>query len=123
MALSSARACVLGCLAVLAAAGLMAVSPSLRPVAASVVSGPMDAAPSNSQAATLVPAAAGTTPPLANAGPDFTVWEDRTATFNGTGSTDDVGIVNYTWTFEEGSPQSLYGATPTYVFATPVHTS
>src|SRR5205823_10455352 len=42
-------------------------------------------------------AAADVTPPIANAGPDQVVNEDTLVTFNGSGSTDDVGIVNYTW--------------------------
>src|SRR3989442_2534320 len=37
------------------------------------------------------------TPPIANAGPDQTVNEDTPVAFDGSGSTDNVGIVNYTW--------------------------
>src|SRR5438876_4860053 len=37
------------------------------------------------------------TPPIANAGPDQTVNEDVPVAFDGSGSTDNVGIVNYTW--------------------------
>src|SRR3989442_11416281 len=36
-------------------------------------------------------------PPVANAGPDQTVNEDTAVVFDGSRSTDDVGIVNYTW--------------------------
>ncbi len=78
-----------------------------------------DAAGQYTQAATLMRTTADTTPPVANAGPDFTVNEDTVATLNGTGSTDNVGIANYTWTFTDGTPQRLYGAAPTYTFATP----
>jgi hypothetical protein len=46
-----------------------------------------------------------TTPPVADAGPDKTVDEDTTVTFDASGSTDDVGIVNYTWSF---MPADLY---------------
>lgn len=53
---------------------------------------------------------ADTTPPLANAGPDQTVDEDTPVTFDGSGSTDDVGIVNYTWTFVNPAPP---GSAPT----------
>jgi len=37
-------------------------------------------------------------PPVADAGPDQTVNEGATVQFDGAGSTDDTGIVNYTWT-------------------------
>ena len=60
-----------------------------------------------------------TTAPTANAGPDSTVNEDTLVTFNGSGSTDNVGITSYTWTFTDGTAQTLTGATPTYTFATP----
>src|SRR5712691_2786212 len=78
-----------------------------------------DAAGQYAQAAVLMQTVADTTPPVANAGVDLTVNEDTSMTFNGTGSTDNVGIVNYTWTFVDGGPRSLFGPDPTYVFATP----
>src|SRR5207247_5466546 len=62
---------------------------------------------------------ADTTPPVASAGADFTVNENAAMAFNGTGSTDNVEIVNYTWTFVDGGPRSLFGPDPSYVFATP----
>lgn len=46
--------------------------------------------------------AADVTPPTANAGPNQTVNEDAMVVFNGSGSTDDVGIVNYTWALPAG---------------------
>jgi parallel beta-helix repeat protein len=39
-----------------------------------------------------------TTSPVADAGPDQTITEDKRVTFDGSGSTDDVGIKNYVWT-------------------------
>jgi len=59
-------------------------------------------------------------PPIANAGPDFSVNEDATAQFSGAGSYDDVEIVNYTWTFTDQSVEKeRWGETPTYVFSMP----
>jgi len=59
-------------------------------------------------------------PPTANAGPDFSVNEDATAQFSGLGSSDDVDIVNYTWTFTDpSSDEEMWGETPTYVFSMP----
>lgn len=78
-----------------------------------------DAAGGYTAAAVLMKTAADTVPPVANAGSDMTVNEDAVVTFDGLGSTDNLGVVNYTWTFVDGSPRSLWGAAPTYVFATP----
>src|SRR2546425_12001331 len=58
-------------------------------------------------------------PPVANAGPDLIVNEDTTVTFDGSASTDNVGIASYTWTFMDGTMETLQGATASYVFATP----
>jgi len=41
--------------------------------------------------------------PVANAGPDQTVVSRTYVTFNASGSSDDVGIVNYTWMFKYGN--------------------
>ena len=38
---------------------------------------------------------------------------------DGSGSTDDVWIVSYTWTFDDNGPQELTGATPNYLFSNP----
>ena len=78
-----------------------------------------DAAGQYTQAAVLMQTVADTTPPVASAGADFTVNEDAAMAFNGTGSTDNVEIVNYTWTFVDGGPRSLFGPDPSFVFATP----
>jgi PKD repeat protein len=58
-------------------------------------------------------------PPVANAGPDQAVDEDTLVTFDGSGSTDNIGISNYTWTFTDVTPQTLYEVSPTYLFANP----
>jgi PKD repeat protein/protocatechuate 3,4-dioxygenase beta subunit len=55
--------------------------------------------------------------PLADAGIDQTASAGGTVTFDGAGSTDDVEVTNYTWTFTyDGSTVTLYGAAPTFVF-------
>jgi parallel beta-helix repeat protein len=59
------------------------------------------------------------TPPTADAGPDQTVDEDTLVTFDGSDSSDNVDIVNYTWTFTDGTAKTLYGVSPTYAFETP----
>jgi hypothetical protein len=58
------------------------------------------------------------TPPVADAGPDQPVAPGSQVTFNGSGSTDNVGITNYTWTFQDGGPVTLFGAMPTHTFNT-----
>ena len=54
--------------------------------------------------------------PIANAGNGQTIDQGALVTFNGTGSIDNVGVVNYTWTFTDGRVQTLYGSGPTYTF-------
>jgi len=58
------------------------------------------------------------TPPVADAGPDQTVCVDTLMTFDGSGSSDNVGIVSYVWTFVDVTPQTLTGMTPAYTFTT-----
>ncbi len=60
-----------------------------------------------------------TTQPTANAGSDQTVNEDTSMTFDGSASTDTIGITSYTWTFVDGTLQTLTGTNPTYMFTTP----
>lgn len=71
------------------------------------------AAPAPSAAATAVQ---DTTPPLADAGADFDAWIGFPSELDGTGSSDNVGIVNYTWTFQDLGDVVLYGPTVTYSF-------
>src|SRR5439155_20498420 len=78
-----------------------------------------DSAGHYTSAATLMQTIPDSVPPVANAGPDLVVNEDTTATFDGSRSTDNVGMASYTWTFMDGSMQTLSGITASYVFATP----
>jgi PKD repeat protein len=59
------------------------------------------------------------TPPVANAGPDQLVDEGAAVQFDGSGSTDNVGIRSYVWTFVDGTPKSLGGIAPSYIFLNP----
>jgi cytochrome c biogenesis protein CcdA/cytochrome oxidase Cu insertion factor (SCO1/SenC/PrrC family) len=56
--------------------------------------------------------------PSADAGLNQVVNEDTLVTLDGSPSTDNVGVTNYTWTFLDGSLQTLTGVAPTYTFAT-----
>ncbi len=51
--------------------------------------------------------------PVANAGLDQTLYEDEVVHFNGSSSSDNIGIFNYTWDY--GNSQG-YGPTPSHVF-------
>lgn len=57
-----------------------------------------------------------TTPPTAYAGSDRAVTEGTIVVFDGSGSTDNVGVVTHTWTFIDVTLQTLSGANPTYTF-------
>jgi len=59
------------------------------------------------------------TSPVAEAGSDQTVAEDTLVTFDGSGSSDNIGITSNTWAFMDGTPQTLTGINPTYTFSTP----
>ncbi|MCJ7607734.1 MAG: PKD domain-containing protein, partial [Thermoplasmata archaeon] len=55
--------------------------------------------------------------PVADAGTDQTVTVGDTVTFDGSGSSDDVDVVNYTWTFTyDDEAKTLYGEAPTFDF-------
>jgi parallel beta-helix repeat protein len=56
------------------------------------------------------------TKPIADAGPDQLVMNGTTVTFNGSGSTDNLGIANHTWTFTDNNTQVLTGVNTNYPF-------
>jgi PKD repeat protein len=58
------------------------------------------------------------TSPVANAGLDRTVPLGTEVTLNGSVSTDEHGIVNYTWTFTDVDDEVLYGIEVAYTFIT-----
>jgi len=54
-------------------------------------------------------------PPIAEAGPNQTVTVGDIVVFNGSGSSDDGGVVNWTWTFSyDGNITELYESQPTF---------
>lgn len=57
-------------------------------------------------------------PPTADAGPDQIVNKTTLVTFDGSHSSDNVGITDYTWTFVDNTPKTLTGMKPTYTFNT-----
>ena len=57
-----------------------------------------------------------TSAPVADAGLNRTVDQGNLLTFDGTDSTDDLGIANYTWNFTDGGVLTLYGEQPGYTF-------
>ncbi len=56
--------------------------------------------------------------PTADAGLDEEVGQGELTYFNGSRSTDNIGIANYTWMFTDVTPQILTGVNPTYIFET-----
>ncbi len=58
-----------------------------------------------------------TTPPIAKAGTDIYVDQHDEVTFNGTASSDNVAVMNWTWRFEyDGRDRVLHGRWATFVF-------
>jgi hypothetical protein len=57
--------------------------------------------------------------PSADAGSDKKVKEGDEVTFDGSDSSDNVKLFELTWTFEDGTLQTLTGVNPTYTFSTP----
>ena len=54
--------------------------------------------------------------PIAIAGQDITIEATGKLHCNASSSTDNVGIVNYTWTFIDGNIHTLYGVNVYYIF-------
>jgi hypothetical protein len=54
--------------------------------------------------------------PMANAGSGQEVNVGTTVTLDATNSTDDIGIVDYTWMFDDGIQIVLHGSNVTYLF-------
>ncbi len=60
------------------------------------------------------------TSPSADAGPDIVVDQNEPIVFNGTDSTDNVAIIDWTWSFvDSGNDVILKGQTPAYTFRSP----
>ncbi|MEJ2241419.1 MAG: PKD domain-containing protein, partial [Candidatus Bathyarchaeota archaeon] len=57
--------------------------------------------------------------PVANAGPDQIIDANSWGVFDGSASSDNVGIESFTWTFMDGSLQILQGMNPRYYFEIP----
>ena len=55
-------------------------------------------------------------PPVADAGPDQSVFQGMTVTFDASGSTDDVATKSYVWTFTDVTLKTLTGIQPQYTF-------
>ena len=65
---------------------------------------------------TKVPAAEDILDPVANAGVDKWIDQGISVSFNASGSTDNIAIVNYTWTFTDVDEKILYGPATNYTF-------
>ncbi|MCL7475279.1 MAG: PGF-pre-PGF domain-containing protein [ANME-2 cluster archaeon] len=61
------------------------------------------------------------TPPIAVAGPDQTIEEDKVVRFNGSLSSDNIGIVNYSWDFNanDGITIDATGVTTNHIYTVP----
>jgi parallel beta-helix repeat protein len=61
-----------------------------------------------------------TEPPSADAGDDIIIGQDAAASFDGTGSSDNMAVVNWTWSLSiEGDEIELYGALASFIFTDP----
>jgi PKD repeat protein/fibronectin type 3 domain-containing protein len=62
---------------------------------------------------------ADSTKPTPSAGADQTIDEDTVVAFDGSTSTDNIGVTAYAWTFTDVIIKTLSGSKPTYTFSTP----
>ena len=75
---------------------------------------------SNSGTVTFSVAVRDTQPPVAKMWLKVQVWAGNITFFDGTGSSDNVGVANYTWQFtHNGTAVRLYGDSPQFRFWTP----
>jgi len=56
------------------------------------------------------------TPPIVDAGEDMRVGIDEEILFNGSACSDNVGIFNWTWSFDYLGPRNLYGKDQVFTF-------
>ena len=57
-----------------------------------------------------------TTAPVADAGVNHIINQGEAVNLNGSGSSDNVGVTGYNWTFEDDGPQEIHGMNVTYIF-------
>jgi peptide/nickel transport system permease protein len=76
-------------------------------------------APEADQVGSRTLATQDTVNPVANAGPDKSWLTGYPLVLNGSLSTDNIGVVNYTWTFYDAGARTLTGVVVSYIFATP----
>ena len=70
----------------------------------------------NSATDTIIVTVRDTTPPVADAGNNIAMDQHEMASFDGTGSTDNVAVMNWTWSFSyDGTDHVLYGSTSTFI--------
>ena len=61
-----------------------------------------------------------TTKPQADAGSDISIYQGTSVTFDGSGSSDNVDIANYNWTFVyEGTEYDMHGVQVSFLFHVP----
>jgi hypothetical protein len=56
--------------------------------------------------------------PVADAGPDQTVYVGVSMNFDGSASTDNIAVTDWDWTFTDGTPQTVSGVSAAYTWTT-----